>query len=402
MKKLISGLALLAASVPNVNADEIDSGFYIFPSIGYFLLDNNREADDAPTATFAAGYQFNNRFSTEAAYGIINSESDITGKDIDGTYYHVDGLYHLNDDTDIQPYVVAGIGNMDLDVEGTENDDETSYNAGAGFRRHFTENLSLRAEARMFYGHDSNNKDTLLNVGLVYLFGGSSSSSYEEEVDYDSDGDGVLDSDDQCPNTEAGANVDSAGCVIVAAVVKKDSDNDGIEDSLDQCPNTPAGRTVDAKGCELDADQDGVVDGADNCPDTPAEAKVDEKGCQLVIAETVTQTLNVQFPNNSSVVPNSAKSDIKELAVFMTSYPSTKVTIEGHSDSTGEAKYNQYLSERRAKSIAKVLVDEYGIDSSRVDAVGYGEEKPIADNSTAAGRKENRRVVAVIEATKKS
>ena len=83
----------------------------------------------------------------------------------------------------------------------------------------------------------------------------------------------------------------------------------------------------------------------------------------------------------------------------MTSYPLTKVTIEGHSDSSGEAKYNQFLSERRATSIAKVLVDDYGIDSSRVDAIGYGEEKPIADNATAEGRKQNRRVEAVIEAT---
>lgn len=399
MKKLISSIALVAATVPSVNAEELDSGFYIFPSIGYFLLDDDRNADNTPTASFAAGYQFNNRFSTEAAYGIFSTESNVSGKDIDGTYYHVDAVYHLNDDDTLQPYVLAGIGNMDLDIPDSENDAETSYNAGAGFKRHLTENLSLRAEARMFYGNDSNNKDTLLNFGLVYLFGGSS-SSYVEEANYDSDGDGVMDNDDQCANTSAGANVDASGCVIVAAaVVIKDSDGDGVEDSLDNCPNTPEGRTVDANGCELDSDADGVVDGDDKCPETPADAKVDETGCPLVIAATITQTLHVKFPNNSSIVPNSSKAEIKELSVFMTSYPLTKVTIEGHSDSSGEAKYNQYLSERRAKSIAKILVEDYGIDSSRVAAIGYGEEKPIADNGTAEGRKQNRRVEAVIEAT---
>ncbi|UZE95469.1 OmpA family protein [Alkalimarinus alittae] len=396
MKKLLSGIALLAATVPSVNADELDSGFYIFPSIGYFLLDDNRNTDNAPTASFAAGYQFNNRFSTEASYGILKTESNTTGQDIDGTLYHVDAIYHLNDDDTVQPYVLAGIGNMDMDMPGSENDDETSYNAGAGFKRHITENLSLRAEARMFYGNDSNNKDALINFGLVYLFGGSSSSE-AEDVDYDTDGDGVLDSKDQCPNTAAGTDVDSVGCAIVVA--PRDGDKDGIEDSLDNCPNTPAGRTVDAKGCELDADGDGVVDGADQCPNTPAEAKVDSKGCALAITTTVTQTLNVNFPNNSSIVPSNAKSEIDELSVFMKSYPATKVTIEGHTDSSGDAKYNQYLSEKRAKSIAKILVEDYGIESSRVSAIGYGEEKPIADNSTAEGRKQNRRVHAVIEAT---
>lgn len=398
MKKLLSGIALLAATAPSVNAEELDSGFYIFPSIGYFLLDDDRKADNTPTASFAAGYQFNNRFSTEAAYGIFSTESNVTGKDIDATYYHVDAVYHLNDDDTLQPYVLAGIGNMDLDIPDSENDAETSYNAGAGFKRHLTENLSLRAEARMFYGNDSNNKDALLNFGLVYLFGGSS-SSYVEESNNDSDGDGVMDSEDQCANTSAGTNVDAAGCAIVAAVVVKDSDNDGVEDSADQCPNTPTGRTVDANGCELDADADTVVDGEDQCPDTPAGAKIDEAGCPQEIAATITQTLNVKFANNSSVVPNSSKPEIEKLSVFMTSYPLTKVTIEGHSDSSGEAEYNQFLSERRATSIAKVLVDDYGIDSSRVDAIGYGEEKPIADNATAEGRKQNRRVEAVIEAT---
>ncbi len=399
MKKLLTGIALLTATVPSVHAEELDSGFYIFPSIGYFLLDENREADNTPTASFAVGYQFNNRFSTEAAYGIFSTESNVTGQDIDGTYYHVDAVYHLNDDDTVQPYVLAGIGNMDLDIPNSENDAETSYNAGAGFKRHLTDNLSLRAEARMFYGNNSNNKDALLNFGLVYLFGGGS-SSYAEEIDYDSDGDGVMDSEDQCANTSSGAEVDGSGCAVVAAAAMiKDSDNDGIEDSADQCPNTPTGRTVDENGCELDSDADGVVDGDDKCPETPANAKVDENGCALVIAATVTQTLHVKFPNNSSVVPSSSKPEIEKLSAFMTSYPLTKVTIEGHSDSSGEANYNQLLSERRAKSIANILVEDYGIDSSRVSAIGYGEEKPIADNGTAEGRKQNRRVEAVIEAT---
>lgn len=396
MKKLLSSLAIVAATTTNVCAEDIDSGFYIFPSVGYFFLDNERDADNAPEATFAAGYQFNRRWSTEAAYGVFSSESNLTGKDIDGSYYHLDGLYFLNDDDVLQPYLVAGIGNMDLDIEGSDNDDETSYNAGAGFKRHLTEQLALRAEARMFYGNDSNAKDLLLNVGVVYLFGAGASSSYAEEVAYDSDGDGVLDRDDQCPNTPAGEEVDGQGCQV--KVMMLDHDADGIEDSLDKCPNTPAGYPVDEKGCALDSDGDGIADGADQCPDTKAGAKVDAKGCYEKLKETVTQTLNVEFPNNSAVVPEAYKTEIAELAVFMRAYPESKVTIEGHTDDRGAAAYNQSLSEKRAEAIKAVLIEEHDIDAGRVDAVGYGEEKPIADNGTSAGRSKNRRVVAVISA----
>ncbi|WP_390625307.1 alpha-amylase family glycosyl hydrolase [Microbulbifer agarilyticus] len=95
----------------------------------------------------------------------------------------------------------------------------------------------------------------------------------------DTDGDGVPDATDQCPNTPAGAEVDANGCEIIP-----DTDNDGVPDSADQCPNTPAGAEVDANGCEIvvDSDGDGVLDDVDQCPNTPAGATVDANGCEVV------------------------------------------------------------------------------------------------------------------------
>jgi hypothetical protein len=90
----------------------------------------------------------------------------------------------------------------------------------------------------------------------------------------DSDGDGVMDDLDQCPNTPEGVKVDAKGCPL-------DTDGDGVYDYLDQCPNTPQGVKVDAEGCPLDTDGDGVYDYLDQCPDTPPGIKVDAKGCPL-------------------------------------------------------------------------------------------------------------------------
>ena len=85
----------------------------------------------------------------------------------------------------------------------------------------------------------------------------------------------------------------------------------------------------------------------------------------------------------------------------MKQYPMTDTVIEGHTDSVGTAAYNLSLSQRRAEAVRQVLIDQFKVDASRLTSVGYGEERPIADNRTAEGRQLNRRVVAVVSATKK-
>ncbi|MFA5324367.1 MAG: OmpA family protein [Smithella sp.] len=115
------------------------------------------------------------------------------------------------------------------------------------------------------------------------------------------------------------------------------------------------------------------------------------------LREKVTITLNVKFDYKKTVVSEKYYSDIKRVADFMKEYSDTTATIEGHTDEIGTKEYNQKLSEARADSVRKYLVDRFGIDGSRLTAVGYGEDKPIDSNYTAEGRQNNRRVEAVIE-----
>ncbi len=82
----------------------------------------------------------------------------------------------------------------------------------------------------------------------------------------------------------------------------------------------------------------------------------------------------------------------------MNQYPQTTTVVEGHTDSKGSDAYNQKLSERRASAVRDVLVNQYGVDASRVNAAGYGESRPVADNVSDAGRAVNRRVEAEVEA----
>jgi OOP family OmpA-OmpF porin len=106
--------------------------------------------------------------------------------------------------------------------------------------------------------------------------------------------------------------------------------------------------------------------------------------------------LNIEFEIDSAEILPEYDLDIAKVADFMKRNPDTTAVIEGHTDNVGTAEHNLKLSQRRAESVVKRLVEKYGIDKSRLEAKGYGMTKPIADNSTQEGRQKNRRIDAVI------
>ncbi len=134
-------------------------------------------------------------------------------------------------------------------------------------------------------------------------------------------------------------------------------------------------------------------------PEAEAAPQVVEKLVQkeAPVAQKVTIALNVEFDTGKAVVKPKYYNEIKRVADFMKQYPDTNATIEGHTDNVGKVAANVALSQKRADAIAKILADKYGIGKSRIKAVGYGPNKPIASNSTAKGRQQNRRVQAQME-----
>ncbi|WP_373036856.1 OmpA family protein [Sulfurimonas sp.] len=201
-----------------------------------------------------------------------------------------------------------------------------------------------------------------------------------EVTTLDSDSDGVLDKDDKCPNTQAGEKVDASGCMI-----KLDSDKDGVPDEDDKCPNTAAGTKVDDKGCELDSDDDGVVDSKDQCPDTSKDFVVNGYGCPQ------TATLKVNFATNKYNVSDELIDDLKTFAMFLKDNPGYQIIIYGYTDSVGNEQANKKLSQNRANAVKEAL-SRYGINTTKMTAIGKGEADPVADNETKEGRAQNRRI----------
>jgi len=228
-------------------------------------------------------------------------------------------------------------------------------------------------------------------------------------ADMDTDGDGVPDNLDQCPNTPTGVKVDFKGCPL-------DTDGDGVPDYKDKCPETPKGVKVDAQGCPLDSDGDGVYDYMDECPDTPKNTKVDRKGCPIKTdmdsdGDGVLDSMdkcpdtprgarvnevgcwvlqNVNFDFDKSEIKSEWYPILDEVVVVLNNNPNLKVEIQGHTDSTGTERYNEGLSERRAQAVMNYLIGK-GIDKDRLSAAGYGETRPLASNDTPEGQSLNRR-----------
>lgn len=106
-------------------------------------------------------------------------------------------------------------------------------------------------------------------------------------------------------------------------------------------------------------------------------------------------TFSVQFPFDSTNIAPEYNAEIADFAEYMKQNPNQTAIINGHTDSTGNPAYNQKLSERRATAVKNKIIEE-GIAADRLDARGYGETRPIADNATKEGRKQNRRVEAEV------
>ncbi|MDQ6888693.1 MAG: OmpA family protein [Bacteroidota bacterium] len=200
----------------------------------------------------------------------------------------------------------------------------------------------------------------------------------------DKDGDGIADKDDKCPDVAGLAKYQ--GCPI------PDTDKDGINDEEDKCPNVPG--VARYQGCPVpDTDGDGVNDEEDKCPNQAGPAS--NFGCpviDVVVIEKVNKAANnIFFAIGSSKLLAKSFKSLKEVVQIMKDNPSYKIDVDGHTSNTGSTELNQKLSESRANSVKQYLI-ENGIDESRIVATGYGEDKPIADNKTAAGRAKNRRV----------
>lgn len=184
-----------------------------------------------------------------------------------------------------------------------------------------------------------------------------------------------------------------------------DDDNDGVCNLYDKCPDTPEGIKVDGAGCPLDSDNDGVPDSIDECPTIPGPPT--NNGCPLPIVEVSIGTIasnisdaiqGIEFDFDKDVIRPVSYSKLDQAFHILEAHPNYKFYVEGHTDAAGSVEYNKDLSERRAASVVRYLVNK-GVPSSQLVPVGKGEsdlkhvECDPVSNCPAWKNLENRRVI---------
>ncbi|NNF51980.1 MAG: OmpA family protein [Gammaproteobacteria bacterium] len=382
-KNFVAGLLLAGVAFAGIAQAADDDRWYVAPMISGIDGSTKRNVDDGPAGAYVA---FGKAISDGWTLELTGSGMTMDGFDPNDQWgLEIDFLRAMKLDGRFTPYALFGAGYLKTQRELGKDLDTgnlmTSF--GIGVLTQLSQNSDVRLRSEVRYRSDLGSptlNDVIFNIGVQAPIGAAAPPP-PPPAPADSDGDGVPDDMDKCPGTPRGSRVDSMGC-------ERDSDGDGVADGRDRCPGTPAGTKVDARGCELDSDGDGVANSKDKCPNTKAGVRVDVNGC---VIKDVIKLPGVNFELNSARLTEGSIRVLDDAAATLKKHSDIKVEVAGHTDSTGDAGYNQSLSQRRAESVMRFLVTK-GVDAGRLNAKGYGESKPIADNGTKDGRKMNRRV----------
>lgn len=342
-----------------------ENRFYVSPMASYTIADPDRGTDDGIGGTLAVGRMFGSQFGIEleAVHGSYDPDrggdtATLTGGGLRGVLFPSIGNY----------YGLLGLGyGRFKDHPGTDTAyDSVLVTLGLGYVLgpfdFIANGIWLRAEAALrsdVHGRDQtaerlNNalNEGLFNLGLLIPLG---------------------------TTAQPPPPLEPTPIRIIQPIATTDSDGDGIADAADQCPGTPSGASVDGQGCPPAPPAPACDSGA---------AGIELGGCEPG------QTLvlhGVNFAFDQAVLTANARTLLDQLVLALKASPHLRIEIGGHTDARGGDAYNQALSARRAHSVVDYLVGQ-AIAPQRLQAVGYGETAPLADNQTEAGRQLNRRV----------
>ena len=349
----ISPLAMAGENVP-------DRYGYIGGHASYYTFYDNDVIgngvdglDDVPFYGGQLGWRFHPNWSVQGWYDEVEGDAESkydSGRRVDMTNYFVSGRYHFNDTgiLGFEPYAGINVGEQyieSLNNTNSDKNDELMTGVELGVQRAFFKHVILDLGTRQAYSTDREYWEGQVYAGINLAFGISNDSddSAEEEV------------------------VASAPPEVVTG----DRDGDGVNDDRDRCPNTASGAVVDADGCQV-------------------YESLEQRETSVIYFGFDRDSIQGQFSD-----------EIRGVAERLNGGEQGHIRVEGHADSTGPADYNRGWSERRAQSVKERLMKDYKVSGDRISTEGFGENKPLADNSTREGRAKNRRADIIVETEEK-
>jgi OOP family OmpA-OmpF porin len=398
---------------------------------GYFFtsehgLGRSTESDPllSPKSSFSLGLRLTinaNKwfgFEGETIFIPTHTRDDQTSMVV--AAYRGSFIFNIIPQGPFRPFILVGYGGLTTipkDEEVVATDTDSAFHAGLGAKILFTDNFGLRLDGRVL-APPSFASDLGLKLGEETEFGGPDFEALlslyvafgevepliKKEVvtvkappppNPDPDGDGIVGKSDKCPEVAEDKDgfEDDDGCP------EADNDGDGIPDAQDKCPNKAETKNGidDEDGCpEEDTDGDGILGSRDKCPDQPETKNnyKDDDGCPDEVPPEVAKFTGViqgiNFKTNSAALLKNSYPLLNRAVKVLQDFPDVKLEISGHTDDRGKADFNRDLSQKRADAVKAYFVSK-GIASDRLEAVGYGLDRPIASNKTKTGRSKNRR-----------
>jgi OmpA-OmpF porin, OOP family len=327
MKKIVSFMVVVAVfALTGIGyAGERAGAFSVSPFVGGYVYDDAQPLrENRVVYGVRLGYDWTDNWATEAVFDYVWAQLKTSDSELDAYSYRLDILYNFMPHSKVVPYLAVGGGGETLRYFHDDVTDGT-FNAGGGVKFFVTDNVALRADVR--YLLDFSDPTTYHNweysAGLTFLFGGKK-----------------------------------------PAVAAASAESTPVAEAAPQAATSP--------------------DQVPAAEPTPGHYKY----CV---------TMHVEFDIDRALIRPEYRDEIAKVGDFMKKYPTTTAVIEGHTDNVGTYNHNMELSQRRAESVVNYLVENFGIDRSRLVAKGYGFTRPVADNATDEGRQKNRRIEAIID-----
>lgn len=392
-------------------AENRGATFTFSPFVGGYTFQGNQHLETSPVYGLRLGYNVTDNWALEGIFDYLKTEGTRNSQNVEMIRYGGDLLYNFMPKSSLVPYLAAGVGGLKF-TTGAFPANRFVGNYGGGLKWFMTENVALRGDVRgLNYEYDKKWKTNVeYTLGLHIAVGAPKPAPVAAPA--------------PAPVVEAAAP--KAAPVVVAppppppaptstlkaepsSLVKgrtatltwasTNTNNCEIQPGIGPVPSsgsrviTPAANTTYRLTCKGEGGNTASSAGV-----TVTEPVIEAAAPKAsAVAAGTRLTLKIHFDTGKSLIKKEYYNELKEIGDGLNEHKNLKGIIEGHTDNVGSDQSNLALSQRRAQAVRDYIVKNFKVDGKRLAAKGYGESRPVADNATAEGRAQNRRIEAVFE-----
>ena len=385
--------------------------WYVSASLGQIQYEGDEQLEDGLLTTFRLGYDYSEAWSFEGGLAIapeldenfrfdvptqarVSRLEESAGPGVHDTWafgFSIDALYHFTRWERLDPFLAAGAGIMLYADDVDNGSSDASLRVGGGVMYHFNDRWAARADGRTFIAGEDTEANATIDAGVIWTWGATVPPDYTAiGGPTDSDGDGIPDDEEAEWGTDPfDPDTDDDGLTDGEEILQYKTDPLNPDTDLDALKDGEEVHTYTTDPLRRDTDNGGVADGHEVIEDgtDPLDPSDD-----LALYE-----LYIQFDYDKDIIKPRYFPQLDVIARVLSRNDASTARIEGHADKTKKsgALYNKRLSKRRAKAVLDYL-NESGVAAGRMEAVGYGFDRPKAPNDPILGNPENRRVEVYI------